>query len=250
MKKYWWIWCWSEESMRYVGGAGSCMAVETGHRSGECMLLQLQDLFMERGTHWPVAAHRLSISGLWSNRIPITHKVGAMDNSLFENKCSRCYGIRCPVGQMDAGLSGCIGGMEPWGYWIQSKVSTCWHREDISYYPTGYSVYSILWTSLYCTIFTSQEAKCPFSMVRKIMVKTERRKDNCNILYDASDVCVSSTYRHTDPYHFYSHHGRHEYPGPAVITVSTNCNRNTVLQMISHVNSGQTSCRFTGISCI
>ena len=211
----------AEESMLYVGGAGSCMGC--GEGTVLRMLLAATGFVYGRESIGLVAS--TGCNTVYGSTYPYNPFMVPWTNSLFENNSADAMGVRTRWNQMgwqDKKIW-CIGGdgaMVDIGFQSMSRLLAS--GMDINIIILDTQSYSNTGGQASTATFQGQEAKMSFHG-KKIHGKTERRKEIANICMMHPDVFVAqTTAAHTN--HFYKAiMAANEYPGPAVINVYTTC---------------------------
>ena len=211
----------AEESMLYVGGAGSCMGC--GEGTALRMMLAATGFVYGKESIGLVAA--TGCNTVYGSTYPYNPYLVPWTNSLFENNSADAMGIRARWDQMgwqDKKIW-CIGGdgaMVDIGFQSMSRLLAS--GMDINIIILDTQSYSNTGGQASTATFQGQEAKMSFHG-KKIHGKTERRKEIANICMMHPDVFVAqTTAAHTN--HFYKAiMAANEYPGPAVINVYTTC---------------------------
>ncbi|NOZ70307.1 MAG: thiamine pyrophosphate-binding protein, partial [Chloroflexi bacterium] len=210
-----------DESLGYVGGAGSCAGC------GEATALRM----WMAATSFQVGAHNIAIvnatgcSTVYGSTYPYNPWNVSWTNSLFENAATDAMGIRARWDQLGwhekkLWVVGGDGAMIDIGFGPLSRMLAS--GMDIKVLILDTQVYSNTGGQASTATFSGQGAKMsPFG--KEVMGKQERRKEIAQIAMMHPNVYVAqTTAAHVN--HFYrAIMEANEFPGPAVISVYTTC---------------------------
>lgn len=211
----------AEESLLYVGGAGSCAGC------GEATALRM----MAAATGFVYGKERFGIvnstgcSTVYGSTYPFNPWDIPWTNSLFENGATDAMGVRARWDQLGWGdkklwVVGGDGAMLDIGFGSLSRLLVS--GMDVNVIILDTQVYSNTGGQASTATFTGQDAKFS-SHGKAIPGKTERRKEIGGIAAMHPDVYVAQTVTSL-PNHFYKCiMEANEFPGPSVISVYTTC---------------------------
>ena len=211
----------AEDSLLYVGGAGSCMGC--GEASALRMMLAATGFVYGKENIGIVAS--TGCNTVYGSTYPYNPYLVPWVNSLFENSPAVSMGVRArwdALGWQDKKLW-CLGGdgsMLDIGFQSLSRMLMSGMNINVMILDT--QVYSNTGGQASTASFTGQEAKMSAYGKAK-RGKTERRKEMGQIAMMHPDVFVAqTTAAHIN--HFYrAIIAANEYPGPSVINVYTTC---------------------------
>ena len=211
----------AEESLLYVGGAGSCAGC------GEATALRM----MSAATGFVYGKENMGIvnstgcSTVYGSTYPFNPWDIPWTNSLFENGATDAMGVRARWNQIGWGdkklwVVGGDGAMLDIGFGSLSRLLAS--GMDVNVLILDTQVYSNTGGQASTATFTGQDAK--FSAHGKVIHgKTERRKEIGAIAAMHPDVYVAQTVTSL-PNHFYKCiMEANEFDGPSVISVYTTC---------------------------
>lgn len=211
----------ADDSLLYVGGAGSCMGC------GEATVLRM--LMAATGfVYGPENIGLVASTGcntVYTSTYPFNPYKTVWTNSLFENGPADAMGVRMRWDQLGwqkkrLWVIGGDGAMLDIGFQSLSRMLAS--GLDIKVLVLDTQVYSNTGGQSSTASFTGQDAKMSaFGSV--IKGKTERRKEIANLAMMHPEVYVAqTTAAHVN--HFYrAIMAANEYPGPAVINTYTTC---------------------------
>ena len=209
------------ESLLYVGGAGSCAGC------GEATALRM----MLASTGFKYGADQIGLvaatgcNTVYTSTYPYNPYQVPWTNSLFENAPTTAMGVRArwnQQGWQDKKLwvLGGDGAMNDIGFQALSRMLMS--GMDINVLVLDTQVYSNTGGQASTSSYTGQNTKMSYHG-KAIPGKTERRKELATICMMHPDVYVAQT-TCADFNHFYKAvAAANEYPGPAIINVYTTC---------------------------
>ncbi len=211
----------TEESLLYVGGAGSCMGC------GEATALRMM-LASTGYMYGPENIGLVAATGcntVYTSTYPYNPYTVPWTNSLFENAPTDAMGVRARWDQMGwqdkkIWAIGGDGAMLDIGFQALSRMMMS--GMDINVIVLDTQVYSNTGGQASTSTYMGQNAKMSVHGTA-IPGKTERRKELGQICMMHPDVFVAQTICSL-PNHFYKAiAAANEYKGPAIITVFTTC---------------------------
>ncbi|MBL7014331.1 MAG: thiamine pyrophosphate-binding protein [Candidatus Marinimicrobia bacterium] len=211
----------ANDSLLYVGGAGSCMGC--GEGTALRMMLAATGFTYGKESIGLVAA--TGCNTVYGSTYPYNPFMVPWTNSLFENVSADAMGIRARWDQMgwqDKKLwaIGGDGAMVDIGFQALSRMLASGMNINVLILDT--QVYSNTGGQASTATFTGQEAKMS-AVGKAIGGKTEARKEIANLCMMHPNIFVAqTTSAHTN--HFYKAiMAANEYEGPSVINVFTTC---------------------------
>ena len=211
----------SDDSLLYVGGAGSCMGC--GEATALRMMLAATGFVYGKENVGIVAA--TGCNTVYTSTYPYNPYLVPWTNSLFENAPADAMGVRAKWDQngwSDKRLwvIGGDGAMLDIGFQSLSRMLAS--GMDIKVLVLDTQVYSNTGGQASTGSYMGQNAKMA-THGKDIHGKTENRKEIANICMMHKDVYVAqTTCAHTN--HFYKAiMEANEYPGPAIVNVFTTC---------------------------
>ena len=211
----------SDDSLLYVGGAGSCMGC--GEATALRMMLAATGFVYGKQNVGIVAA--TGCNTVYTSTYPYNPYLVPWTNSLFENAPADAMGVRAKWDQngwSDKRLwvIGGDGAMLDIGFQSLSRMLAS--GMDIKVLVLDTQVYSNTGGQASTGSYMGQNAKMA-THGKDIHGKTENRKEIANICMMHKDVYVAqTTCAHTN--HFYKAiMEANEYPGPAIVNVFTTC---------------------------
>ena len=210
-----------EESLLYVGGAGSCMGC--GEGTALRMLMAVNGFFYGKENVGIVAA--TGCNTVYSSTYPYNPFATPWTNSLFENAAADALGVRMRWDQMGwqnkrLWVLGGDGAMMDIGFSSVSRLLTS--GQDIKIFVMDTQVYSNTGGQASTASFSGQAAQMA-AHGSSISGKVERRKEMALIATMHPHVFVAqTTAAHIN--HFYKAvQAANEFEGPALINVYTTC---------------------------
>lgn len=211
----------SDDSLLYVGGAGSCMGC--GEATVLRMMLAATGFVYGKESIGIVAA--TGCNTVYGSTYPYNPYLVPWTNSLFENAPADAMGVRARWNQMGwedkrIWVLGGDGAMLDIGFQSLSRMMAS--GMDINVLILDTQVYSNTGGQASTGTFLGQEAK--MSVHGKVIKgKTENRKELGNIAMMHPNVFVAqTTAAHTN--HFYKAiMAANEFPGPAIVNTFTTC---------------------------
>ena len=209
-----------EETLLYVGGAGSC----AGCGEGTALRMLCAATGLKYGDQWGIAA-ATGCNTVYTSTYPYNPYLVPWTNSLFENVAADAMGIRSrwdQKGWQDRPIW-CIGGdgaMFDIGFQSLSRLLAS--GMNVKVFVLDTQVYSNTGGQASTSTFTGQNAK--MSLHGKVISgKQERRKEIAQIaMMHPRTYVAQTTCAHTN--HFYkSVLGALEFDGPAIINCYTTC---------------------------
>ena len=211
----------ADESLLYVGGAGSCMGC--GEATVLRMMLAATGFVYGKESIGLVAS--TGCNTVYGSTYPYNPFLVPWTNSLFENGAADAMGVRAmwdQKGWTDKKLwvIGGDGAMLDIGFQALSRMMASGMNINVLILDT--QVYSNTGGQASTGTYMSQEAKMS-AHGKAIKGKTERRKEIGNIAMMHPNVYVAqTTAAHTN--HFYKTiMAANEFPGPAIINTFTTC---------------------------
>jgi len=209
-----------EETLLYVGGAGSC----AGCGEGTALRMMCAATGAKYGDNWGIIA-ATGCNTVYTSTYPYNPYLVPWTNSLFENAPADAMGIRLrwdQKGWEDKPLW-CIGGdgaMFDIGFQALSRVLAS--GAPVKIFVLDTQVYSNTGGQASTSTYTGQNAKMSLHG-KKFSGKQERRKEIAQIaMMHPRTYVAQTTCAHTN--HFYkSVLGALEFDGPAVINCYTTC---------------------------
>lgn len=209
-----------EETLNYVGGAGSC----AGCGEGTALRMMCAATGAKHGNDWAIVA-ATGCNTVYTSTYPYNPYLVPWTNSLFENAPADAMGVRArwdQKGMQDKPIW-CIGGdgaMFDIGFQSLSRLLASGMNVKVFILDT--QVYSNTGGQASTSTFTGQNAKMSLHG-KKYSGKQERRKEISQIaMMHPRTYVAQTTAAHTN--HFYkSVIGALEFDGPAVVTCYTTC---------------------------